>query len=121
MLKIPDVQLDEMTEIVKSFRILDTEGFYALVYWKARLLSYEFILATFLPDGYLIDQKVIARTSSQNGSIYQLVCTIEEDWTIQLNEGTAENEHSLYEPEQSQSYTMELLNTGEIIFLLDDE
>lgn len=45
---VPD---DEFTEYVPCFAINDTNEFIALVWWKAELLNYEYVLATFNPKG----------------------------------------------------------------------
>ncbi|NJL74490.1 MAG: hypothetical protein HC892_05055 [Saprospiraceae bacterium] len=38
---------DELTEFVPCFRVPETYDFHAVVYWKAGIMNYQYILATF--------------------------------------------------------------------------
>ena len=60
---------DELTEFVPGFRIAGLKDVTAILYWKAGLLSYQYILATFEKSGKLIDRQVIAGTVSDGRGI----------------------------------------------------
>lgn len=106
---------DEFTEYVPCFAIADTEHFFALVWWKATLLNYEYILATFTPKGELIDQRVIAHTKVLNtGKIRRSVATIDEDWVIFIAEGESSDTEDHLDPTTSRTYDLELMVDGVI-------
>jgi hypothetical protein len=54
------VELDDFTEYMACFSLPKREKFQALVYWKAALLNYDFVIATFGKEGNMIDKKAIA-------------------------------------------------------------
>ena len=54
----------EFTEIVPCFSIPDTKNFHAIVYWKAGLMDYQYILATYSKQGAPIARRVIGGTFS---------------------------------------------------------
>ena len=60
LLHIETEQVDEFTEYIPCFRIPETDGFHAIVYWKAGLMTYEYTMLTFNKDGISIDKRVIA-------------------------------------------------------------
>jgi len=106
---------DELTEFVPCFRIPDTHAFHAVVYWRASLMSYQFVLATFTPKGQLIDRRVLAGTLVQNNLMTQSVATIEEDWMIYIISGQSPAHEELYEAARSKAFELELLPDGRII------
>ena len=111
--------LDEFSEVIAGFRIPETHDFHAVVYWKAALLTYQYILVTFEKNGTVIDRRVIAGMHSDQRAITQSVATIEEDWMIyvvtgQVNTGNDQD----YNPESSKAFEMELLSDGKIVEVL---
>lgn len=106
--------VDEYTEFVPCFRIPDTTDFHAVVYWKAELLNYQFILTTFSKKGELIDKKVIAGTYFDGNSLVSSVATIDEDWEILIVSGKTEDE-KIYDATGSKTTKLELLPDGQII------
>lgn len=107
--------VDDFTEFVACIRIPDTHGFFGVVYWKAGLMNYQYILATFSKTGELIDRKVIAGTYSDGDMLIQSVATIEEDWIIYVVSGKTSANATSYDASSSKSFDLELLATGEII------
>lgn len=104
---------DEFTEYVPCFAIDNTDRFVALVWWKATLLNYEYVLATFTYKGELIDRRVIAFTRVQNGRVHRAVTTIDEDWVIFIAEGESDaSDH--FDPTTSKTYDLEVLADGTI-------
>ena len=57
-------QVDDFTEYVAcfSFPKVAKQPYQAVVYWKAALMQYDYVLATYSLDGNMIDKKAIAGT-----------------------------------------------------------
>lgn len=105
---------DEFTEYIPCFAIDDTEQFIALVWWKAELLNYEYVLATFNAKGELIDRRVIAGTSILDGKVTRSVAVINEEWEITIGEGTSPDGDQIFDPSTSKTRNLEILASGEI-------
>ena len=104
---------DEFTEYVPCFS-LETDGdFHVVVWWKAGLLVYEYVLATFTQKGQPIAQQVIAITRVEGEIITRSVANISEDLLILVAVGMAKGEH--FDPTTSKSFHVEILANGEII------
>jgi len=102
---------DEYTEIVPCFTIPDTFDFHAIVYWKAGLMDYQYIMATFTKDGVPISRKVIGGTFSDGKNIAQSVSTIDSDWTIHIVTGHSSLGEE-YDAAKSTAIEVELLPDG---------
>lgn len=108
---------DEYVEFVPCFKIDDREHFYAIVYWKGGLLSYEYILVTFDKKGQFIQRKPIASTHAEGPIVKKSVAQIGEDLIITIMAGESITEQD-YDPASSQAFAMEVMPTGEIEFML---
>jgi hypothetical protein len=108
---------DELTEFVPCFRIGGLKDTTALLYWKAGLLSYQYVLATFEKSGKLIDRQVIAGTVSDGHGIVRTVARIDEDMTIYMVSGMAEGSEDEYDASKSTAKELELLPDGRMIEL----
>jgi hypothetical protein len=106
---------DEFTEFIPCFSIEGTEQFAAIVWWKAELLNYEYVLATFNPQGQLINRQVIAGTRVENDKVYRAVASINEDWEIAIAEGLSADGDQLFDPTSSQMRHLEILVNGVIV------
>ena len=106
---------DDFTEYIPCFRIPETGNFTAIVYWKASLMTYEYILLTFDKKGKIIDKKTIAGTKAEGQALARSVATITEDWEIYMVGGVVSANDDSYDPANSQSVCLELLPTGEIV------
>ena len=105
---------DEFTEYVPCFAIDNTESFIALVWWKATLLNYEYVLATFTNTGQLISRRVIAFTKvNAANKVQRAVASIDEDWVIYIAEGESD-ERDAFDPTTSRTYDMEIMANGMI-------
>ncbi len=109
------VEADDATEYVPCLQIPGTSGFKALVYWKASLLNYGYVLLTFTSKGEFIDQKGIAGTKVEGDVLALSVATIDEDWVIHVVGGVSSATEINYNPSDSQSFQLELLPTGQIV------
>lgn len=115
ILKIEQFDFDEFTEFIPCVKISKTDGFHAIIYWRASLMDYEYTLATFTPKGQFIDKKVIAGTKMRDGVLVRSVTTIEDDWLIYIVMGTSDPDEEEFTAVNSRSLNMELLATGEIV------
>lgn len=106
---------DELTEFVPCFRIPETHAFHALVYWKAGLMNYQYVLVTFTKKGELIDRRILAGTHVHDGLMTQSVATIEEDWMIYIVSGQNPVHDDLYQAAKSRAFELELLPDGQIV------
>ncbi len=109
----PEQTDDEFTEYIPCLSISDTERFYALIWWRAALLNYEYMLATFTLKGELIDRRVIGHTKVQDGRVQRSVATIDEDWVIFIAEGESAD-GALFDPRSSKTYDVEIMSDGRI-------
>ena len=105
---------NEYMEYVPCFRFMETDGFFALVYWKASLLTYEYVLITFTAKGEFIDKKVIGGTKADGDALVQTVASIDEEWGIYIVGGVSSATTGGFDPSESQSFQLELLPTGYI-------
>lgn len=106
---------DEFTEFLSCFRIPDTKDFHALVYWKAGLLTYEYIVATFTKKGILIDQQSIAGTKVENDLIARTVATIDDEWNIFVVGGVTSDVNNAYDGTLSKSIQFMIKENGQIV------
>lgn len=112
--------IDEYTEFVPCLQLPPTDDYYAFVYWKGKLLSYEYVLVTFDKSGRLISRKVIAGTRVEDDKVIQSVCNIDEDQIIHIIVG-GQGSDSNYDGQSSQAMSMEILTSGDIIFSLQEQ
>ena len=107
---------DEYTEVVPCFRVPNTHDFHAVIYWKAALMDYQYVMTTFHRDGTLIAKKALTHTYIKNDTLTRSVATIEEDWLIYVVEGQSNSDDQMG-LEKSTAKNLELLADGSIITL----
>ena len=105
---------DELVEYVPCFRLPEQKNFFTVVYWKADLMKYEYIINTFDKKGQSISKHVIASTTSDGERIRQIVATIDPDLEIYIMGGDTADIHD-YDPENSKAFSLEITPTGHII------
>lgn len=109
-------EIDELTEFVPCFRFPGTDSFHAIVYWKAGLLQYNFVLVTYTSTGRLIDRRVLAGTFVQGDTVTQSVATIDQDWIVSVVSGqTRAGKDVLYDAASSKFTNLEVMADGTII------
>ncbi len=108
---------EELTEYVPCFKIPNTGEVRAVVYWKASLLNYEYVMATYTKVGKPLARKTIAGTVvTADGIIVQSVATIDSDWIIYIASGkSATGEDGSYDASTSRTHVLELLANGMIV------
>lgn len=106
---------DGMTEYISCFRLPDTTEYKAIVYWKAGLLTYEYILQTYTNDGKgIIDSRVIAGTVVNGAEIIQSVARIDPDKMIYTASGMVEAEDDFAEASNNSISIVEIFENGAI-------
>jgi len=112
---IEGVDEDELTEYIACLRLPNTGPLTAIVYWKAGLLSYEYVLATFNKKGEFVDKRVIAGTFSSDGVLTQSVAQIKEDLSVIITSGQNDTAAHAFDASSSTAYTLRLLLDGRIV------
>ena len=102
---------DEFTEYVPCFLVGATPEFVSIVWWKASLLVYEYVLATFKIDGTPIARRVIASTKVVGETLHQMVAHISAELVIYIAEGRTIVKD--FDPLTTHSYTVQFLPNGE--------
>lgn len=116
ILEIEELEVDEFTEFIPCLKIPKTDGFHAIIYWRAGLMDYEYTLATFSEKGEFLHKEVIAGTKINQGELVRSVTTIDSDWMIYIVVGSSDPNEETFSAVKSRSLNMELLATGEIVF-----
>jgi hypothetical protein len=121
ILPIEAGETDEFTEYIPYGRIADTSGFHALVYWKAGVLRYEFILATYNAAGKPISHAIVGGMRYEDeGAIYS-VAVIHPDLRITIAEGMSTMDDDMPQYEETQTYQMAILQSGELVYEVNEE
>lgn len=107
-------QMDELTEFVPCFCVSNAERLIVLVYWKAGLMNYQYVMLTYTEKGQWIDRKVIGGTYSDGNTLTQSIATIDEDLIITIASGQAKEGQEL-DPLTSTVYHLEILPNGNIV------
>lgn len=118
IIPIESEAIDEFTEFVPCFKLPDTKDFVAIVYWKAALMNYQYILASFTKKGLLIDHKVLAGVYSDGQTVTQSAATILDDHTIVIASGQAPAQGDYYDASSSTTYKMWLQQDGKIVHIV---
>lgn len=113
--RFEEVLPDEFTEYVPCIKVPGTKGYHALVYWKAGLMTYEYILATYTKAGLLIDKKTIAGTIFDGQDVKKSVATITEGPQVVGVEGIVPLDGKEFSAAESKSYLVLLNEEGKIM------
>jgi hypothetical protein len=111
--KYEPIDEDDLTEYIPCFRVNISDQFVSVVYWRASLLQYFYILANYSPKGEMIDKKVIAGTTVINGKVEKSACIINEEWEIFRANGSADNGFD-YNADATKFDQYEILENGRI-------
>lgn len=102
---------DEYTEMIPVGKI-SLESSLMVLFWKAHLLEYDFLLVGFSPNGSLVDRKRIAGTKvDESGHISETVASIEEDLLIFMAQSKDANK---VQSSETTNKTLIIKETGEI-------
>ena len=116
-------EMDEYTEYVPYGRIAGLKSFHAMIYWKAGVLRYEYILATYTLDGHPISHAIIGGMRYEAEGTIHSVAVINEVLRITIAEGLVDEDDPLGSTVQNetQTYFMAIRPTGEIIYEVNEE
>ena len=114
MLNTIESDIDEYTEIVPCFRIEDPQQFYGIVYWRAKLMTYDYFLVTYSWKGEFVEKVRIGGTKYKDNQVLISISTISEDWIIDILEGISQIEVE-YDSSNSRAYYIEILEGGKIL------
>jgi hypothetical protein len=103
---------DDMTEYMAGFSLPKQENYRALVYWRAALLNYDYVLATYNPKtGKMIDKKAIAGTKVVGNQLRHTIATIDETNAIFIAEGT-DTEGGDYDANSTTARRFQIVESG---------
>lgn len=117
ILPIEGEESDPLTEFIACFQLPMPEGFYAIVYWKAELLNYQYKLVTFDTKGNRVDERVIAGTTFINDELTQAAAIIKEDLQIYIVSGQSQLAVEEYKASTSTANRFQLSTNGKIVEL----
>ncbi|MDX1684387.1 MAG: hypothetical protein R3275_04070 [Saprospiraceae bacterium] len=103
---------DEFTEYVPCFRLPDTKNFIGLVYWRAKLMDYHYMLNTYEKDGSFKQSIHIGGTRTDGKNMARLVCTIKDKGQIEMVAGSAPVGEKHYDPKDSKVFVVHLDEGG---------
>lgn len=105
---------DGMTEFIPCFRLPAEENYVALVYWKAGLLNYEYILRTYTKDGAaVIDSSRIAGTLVEGTTITQSIALIAADKMVYIATGAFNEDDDMdFDINKNSTQTIEINDDG---------
>lgn len=107
---------EEFTEFVPCFQLPVQEQFIGIVYWRADLLQYHYVLVTLdARTGEMIDRKVIGGTSYDGEELTQSSGIITEDLMVFVVSGQGHAEDYDYEASGSTANRFQLSDDGRIL------
>ncbi len=108
-----DEEDDGMTEYIPCFQLPEYEHFVGVVYWKAGLMSYEYILKTYTKDGVgVIDSHVIAGTIVEGTKLVQSIAMLAADNTIYIATGAMSDDDMDVDVSNNKTNTIEINEDG---------
>jgi hypothetical protein len=113
-------ETDDFTEYIPYGRIEGTKDFFAVIYWKAGVLRYEFILATYTAEGTPLHHAIVGGIRYEDEGTIHSVAVIHEDMRITIAEGMSEKDDEIVSPE-TQTYLMAIKPSGEIMYDMNEE
>jgi len=113
-------EIDEFTEFEPCLRFGDGQEFTGIIYWRGKMYAYDYILVTYDSKSNVVARKIIAGTRFDKEHVRESVANITEDYIISIVVGQKDQSDQEYNPDMSQSMTMEILSTGDIIFTLQE-
>jgi len=114
-------EVDEFTEYIPYGKIEGTKGYHAVIYWKASVMKYEFILATYSLDGQPTSHAIIGGVRYEEEGTIHSVAVVNENFQITIAEGLVEEDSDAVQPQETQSYFMSIQPTGEIVYEMNEE
>lgn len=105
---------EDTTEFIPGFRLPKTKHFHGLVYWRADVMSYQYILVTLNTFGELIAKRTIGGTYSDGFQLTQSAATISEKYIVYVASGQSELNIPAYEAASSAVQRLKINGDGTI-------
>jgi len=102
---------DEFTEYQPGFRFRHGKH-HALVYWKAALLQYAYVVVILDRQGLLLDKLVLAETDATSGTVRQGAALITAEAEIFTAESEMGSEDALGDPSQTMTERWVITDEG---------
>ena len=102
---------EDYTEVVPCLKLKKKDDIHYLVYWRADLLNYSFIFASYNKAGKMVDKKAIAGLEVRGNKIYRTAAVINDDYSVVCVEGV-ENADKTFDAEASVSRRYETTSAG---------
>lgn len=113
-------EMDDFTEYIPIGRVDGTHDFYALIYWKAGIMQYEYVLATFSLAGKPLSHAIVGGIRYQESDALHSVGVIHEDMNITIAEGVS-MEGMAASLEEANTYQMFIQPSGQINYGSNEE
>jgi hypothetical protein len=111
-----DEEDDGMTEYIACCRLPTHEHYEAVIYWRAKLLAYEYILKTYTKDGVgVIDSQIIAGTLIEGDKMVESIATIQEDRIIYIAIGASDVNTFDFDTSTNKVRHLEIFEDGTIV------
>ena len=114
-------EIDPYTEYIPFGRVVGTKGYHALIYWKAGVMQYEFILATYTLEGEPLSHAIVGGIRYEDEGILHSVGVIHEDKSITIAEGMTTGDEDQKLSQDTQVYQMKILPTGIVTYEMNEE
>lgn len=112
---VDEGNIDEFTEYIPCFKLPIEDDYFAVVYLKAALLSYEYHLVTYDEKGGIVDHVNLGGIVSNGDLIKRSVTSISADLIISKLEGVADKREKMYDSSKSKAIYYELLPNGVLV------
>ncbi len=117
-----ETDIDDLGEVIPCFQLPLEKDYFTLIYWRANVLSHEYIIATVdRLERNIISRKVIAGIITDGERVIQSVANLQEDKIIHIMAGETKNQTTDYDPLTSSAFFMEILPGGEIYSQKEDQ
>jgi hypothetical protein len=111
-----ETDYDEFTEFIPCLQFPVAEHIVAFVYWKAALLSYDYIMMVIdAKSGGVITKKVIGGTKVIENRIFRSASVISEDLEIEIIVNEYEDKADNIYPLSTVKFHMEIMSDGSVI------
>ena len=112
ILPIETENVDEYTEFVPCFSFKPNPNTFAVVYWRAGLLHYAYVLVTFGKDGKMIARSLITQSGVSEEGVRYSAATIDNDFIVYVAEADSSDSDKM---DNKKNFNLEILENGEII------
>jgi hypothetical protein len=119
ILPLEGSEADEYTEYIPYGHLINIGDFYAVIYWKAGVMRYEYVLATYDKEGTVISHAIIGGMRSDEEGMLHSVAVIKEDKTITIAEGFYPDK-AVHNGDQTNTYEMNIDSSGQINYDIDE-